>query len=159
MGYILDTTSLSDTLENVDFSGVVGIVPDPTDDPNVALPAITSITVVRGTQFTLGPNIATSIGSGSGSVTVSGQYNNNFTTGGIKFLDKDSKPQTVLKFTDVPSDFSTVTSYSPSSVSDGNATYAVTVNGDTIGTVTQKVINNYSTGRDALTALVAKGKF
>jgi hypothetical protein len=154
MAYIIDTSSLPDTFENVNFSGVVGIVPE---DANVSEPAITTITVIRSEQFTLGPNITPNVTSNN--VTISGQYNSNFTTGGISFLDKDSKSQTVQKFTDVPSDFSTVISYTPSGVSSGVATYTISVNGNIAGNVTQTVINNYSTGRDALVALVAKGKF
>lgn len=154
MSYTVSSSTLPDTLENTYFSGVISLVPA---DPLVPEPAITSITVTRGTQFTLGPNIATDIVANT--VTISGQYNSNFISGGITFLDKNSKSQTVLKFTDVPSDFSTVVSYSPSGVSTGDAIYTISVNGDTIGTVTQTVINNYSTGRDSLVALVAKGKF
>jgi Tfp pilus assembly protein FimT len=152
MPFTLSSSTLPDTLENTDFSGVVTVVPD---DPAVDI--VTSITVARGSQFTLGPNIATDISANT--VTISGQYSGNFSAGGITFLDKDSKSQTVLKFTDVPSDFSTVISYSPSGTSNGDATYTVSVNGNVAGTVTQTVINNYSTGRDALIALVAKGKF
>lgn len=154
MPYVLDISSLPDTFENAEFSGVVSIVQS---DPLVPEPPITTITVARSADFTLGPNIATDIGAGS--VTISGQYNSNFISGGIQFLDKDQKPQTVLKFADVPSDFSTVVSYSPSGVSSGVATYTITVNGNVAGSVTQTVINNYTTGRDALVALVAKGKF
>jgi hypothetical protein len=154
MPYILDTTTLADVLEHTDFSGVVGIVQS---DPNIADPPITTITVTRGSQYTLGPNITSNISGNS--VTISGQYTDNFTTGGITFLDKDSKSQTVQKFTDVPADFSTVVSYSPSGVSFGDALYTITVNGNIAGNVTQTVINNYSTGRDSLIALVAKGKY
>lgn len=154
MAYTIDTTSLPDTFENVTFSGVVNIVPA---DSNIAEPAITSITVSRSEQFTLGPNV--DINTSANTVTISGQYNSNFISGGIQFLDKDSKPQTVLKFADVPSDFSTVISYAPSGVSTGVATYTISVNGNVAGSVTQTIINNYSTGRDALVALVAKGKF
>lgn len=153
MPYTLSSSTLPDTLENTYFSGVIGLVPD---DP-VAEPPITAIAVTRSAQFTFGPNIATDIAGNS--VTISGQYSGNFSAGGITFLDKDSKSQTVLKFTDVPSDFSTVISYSPSGTSNGDATYTISVNGNVAGTVTQTVINNYSTGRDSLVALVAKGKF
>lgn len=154
MAYIIDTTTLPDVLEHASFTGVVGIIQA---DPNVADPPITSITVTRGAQYTLGPNITSNISGNS--VTISGQYTDNFTTGGITFLDKDVKAQTVQKFTDVPADFSTVISYIPSGVSTGDAVYTITVNGNIAGNVTQTVINNYSTGRDSLVALVAKGKF
>ena len=140
---------MSAVTEDTTFSSTVSISSDMFDPP------ITSIAVVKGIN-TAG-TITITIDTGADTFTISGKYNDNFPKV-INYLDVNKSPQTATYFSELPAEYFLVNEYLAGSVTSLIASYSVSVNGSTIGTVTQTILNNYTVGQTALKAAVVQGQ-
>lgn len=127
---------------------------------------VTAVRVNRG-PHAVGPTI----GINGSTISVTGAYSGVFPRS-ITYLDLNRKPVTVSKFEDLPPRFFLLTNYTASPLTSIAATYDVyaDVSGGTgpdavgpvsnvyVGTITQTVTNNYTSGKNALISAIPRGQ-
>lgn len=150
-----NSTSVTEYLETI------SIIVEVTSNTQAGDDTVQSITIVPGLHST-GANISYSSNNANiGYIT--GTYNNVFPKT-VTYLDSNRVSQTISSFDQLPKDFFLLSGYSPSPSRSETAIYYVyanfTSNGNVfMGSVSQTVINNYTTGRNALQESVPKGQF